>query len=488
MKHVKSLLIVGGGTAALIAGLILKKKLNLKVDLVHSTDIGIVGVGESSTEHWRDFCTFIGIGQFEALKECNATYKAGIKFKGWSKKDWIHHVNAGFAKKWGQYSALYAKQIFTDDPFVAPSFINNDQLPKYLLNKPETWAANQFNFDTYKLNEYLTKIAKSFGINFYDDVIKDVSLNDQGEIESLTGDKLKYTYDFYLDCTGFRRILMNKLNCQWVSYEKYLKANAAIVFQTPDTENYPLTVTAQAMDYGWTFRIPTYGRYGNGYIFDKNHISPDQAKEEIERKYFKDIDVKKTIFFNPGQLKDPWIKNCCAIGLSGSFVEPLEATSISTTIQQAFLLMHYLPLYDEKTTKIYNDKFTGLLENIRDFIILHYLTKTDKTDFWREANAIDLPDALRENLQVWKHRLPIKEDFSHLTSYILFQADNFTLLLDSIGHFDKDSIQKEYSSQTPQIHYEVEKTLESLKFEDSNTVCINHKNFITLTREIYNVN
>ncbi len=486
MKHVKSLLIVGSGTAALIAGLVIKRKLNIKVDIVHSSDIGIIGVGESSTEHWRMFCEYIGISHLEALVECNATYKAGIKFEGWSKKDWIHHVNSGFARKWGQYSAVYARQIFKEENYFAPSLIHNDQLPKYLLNKVDTWPANQFNFDTYKLNDYLTKLSKSFGINFFEDKIQDISLNEQGEIHSLTGEKRNYNYDFYLDCTGFKKVLMNKLECQWVSYEKYLKANAAIVFPTSDTENYPITVRALAMDYGWTFRIPTYGRYGNGYIFDKNHISPDQAKEEVERKYNIPIDVKKTIFFNPGQLKDVWIKNCCAVGLSGSFVEPLEATSISTTIQQALLLVHSLPLYDEKIIKGYNKKFTDLLENIRDFIILHYLTKTDRTEFWKEANSIELPDGLKENLDIWKHRLPIKEDFSHLTSYILFQADNFTLMLDSIDHFDKESIKKEYMSQAEQIHKEVEAQLESLKRDDASTISISHKKFVELTRELYN--
>lgn len=488
MKNTNSILIVGGGTAALIAGIILKKKLNIQVDIVHSSNIGIIGVGESSTEHWREFCTFVGINHVEALVACNATYKTGITFKGWGKKTWIHHVNPDFAKKWGQYSPIYAKQIAEDSSYLAPDFIRNNKLPKHLLNKPEVWPANQFNFDTYKLNEYLTSIAKSFGINFFDDEINEIFLDDQGNIKNLKGNKFIYEYDFYLDCTGFKRLLMNKLGCEWQSFSKYLKTNSAIVFQTPDTDNYEVTVTAQAMDYGWMFRIPTYGRYGNGYVFDNNHITPEQAKQEVESKYFKDIDVRKVITFDPGQVKEPWIKNCVAIGLSGSFIEPLEATSISTTIQQAFILMHHLPFYDDKSIKRYNTSFTDILENIRDFIIIHYLNKSEKTNFWKEYNQIKLPDSLQENLDIWKHRLPIAEDFAHLSSYVLFHADNFTLALNGVDHFDKESIRKEYTAQNPYIQAESEKQLDYLKYQDGNTVCINHKDFVSLTRGVFNVN
>jgi tryptophan halogenase len=487
MKQIRSILIVGGGTAALIAALMLKRKLNLQIDVVHSVNMGTIGVGESTTEHWRDFCEFIGINQIEALVECNATYKAGIRFKGWTKNgDWIHHVNAEYSKKWGQYAPVYARQIANNDPYMAPEYYLNDKLPKWLLNKPEIWPTNQFNFDTFKLGEYLTKIATSVGVNFYDDKILDVNLNDQGEISTIKGEKSTYDYDFYFDCTGFQRILMNKLGGEWESYSQYLKTNTAMVFPTGDADNYETSVTAHAMDHGWMFRIPTWGRYGNGYVFDKNHITPDQAKEEVERKLQKEIDVRKIISFDPGHLKSAWIKNCCAIGLSSSFVEPLEATSISTTIQQSFLLMHYLPQYNDSTIKTYNKKFTSLLENIRDFIILHYLVDRKDTEFWKEASSVDLPDSLAYNLEIWKHRLPIYEDFSDLTRYVLFGPDNFTLILAGLNHFDRDSIRKELEVQSPILIKEADRIVQQLKQSDSNNVYMKHKDFIKLTREYYN--
>lgn len=485
MKEINSILIVGGGTAALLAALILKRKINCKIDIVHSSTIGTIGVGESSTEHWRDFCDFVGINQIEALVECNATYKAGIRFKGWADNDWIHHVNDRFSKKWGQYSPLYALQISQNNRYLAPEHYLNDKIPTWLLNKPDVWPANQFNFDTFKLIEFLTKIAKSLDINFYEDKIVDVILDNAGFIDKVQGEKNHYKYDFYLDCTGFKKLLMEKLGGKWISYEKYLKTNAAMVFQTPDTDNYPTSVIAQAMDHGWMFRTPVWGRYGNGYIFNKHSISLDKAKEEIEAKTGFETNPR-VIYFDPGHIDTPWIKNCCAIGLSGSFVEPLEATSISTTIQQTFLLMHFLPIFDDKSVTLYNKKFTGFLENIRDFIVLHYLTNKHSTSFWTEASNIELPDSLKHNLDVWKNRLPIYEDFSHLTRYILFGPDNFTLALAGLGMFNIASIKKEFESQSLSLKEEAKKALQQIYITDNTDRYIKHKDFIRLTREYYN--
>ena len=49
----------------------------------------------------------------------------------------------------------------------------------------------------------------------------------------------------------------------------------------------------------------------------------------LERIYgHREITVNKTFRFDPGRMEKAWHKNCYAVGLSQSFVEPLEATAI----------------------------------------------------------------------------------------------------------------------------------------------------------------
>ena len=57
------IIIVGAGTAGLTAALILKRKFleNFDIKIIKSKDIGIIGVGEGSTEHWSDFMGWCGL-------------------------------------------------------------------------------------------------------------------------------------------------------------------------------------------------------------------------------------------------------------------------------------------------------------------------------------------------------------------------------------------------------------------------------------------
>jgi tryptophan halogenase len=342
---------------------------------------------------------------------------------------------------------------------------------------------NQFHFNTYKLNDFLIDVAKHKGINIIEDEILDVNFDEHGNISSLKGEKYDYDHDFYIDATGFKRLLIGQMGAKWRSFSRYLKMKSAITFQTADEDNYNLWTLSRAMDYGWLFRIPVWGRYGNGYIFDSDYITADQAKLEAERYFGKNLDIGKQFNFDPGMLDRVWIKNCCAVGISGSFVEPLEATSIGTTIQQSFLLMHRLINYNDKVIEQYNKSFTDILENIRDFIVLHYITRKNNTNFWRDAAGIELPDSLNNNLETWRRKLPIREDFNQLSDYIMFYEANFILVLEGLDLFDRSAIKKEYESHLQWIKDEATKVIEDRYNTEDTADTLPHKVFIGLIRD-----
>jgi flavin-dependent dehydrogenase len=482
MKQVNTITVVGGGTAGLITAIILKKRLNLNINLIYSKNIGIVGVGEGSTEHFRDFMEFVGIDQYELIKECDATYKCGIMFEGWGSKDYLHSVNEPFNQKYSQYNFVYAKQIAENSNYLNYKMYWDSELNSWFLNRRDEFPSNQFHFNTHKLNNFLTKIAEGLGICVHEDDISEVNLNETGEISSVRGSKQDYKSDFYIDATGFKRVLMSKLGAKWQSYSKYLKMNSAITFQTEDEQNYNYWTLSKAMDSGWLFRIPVWGRYGNGYIFDNNFLTPDQAKAEVEKLFGKTIEIGKSFNFDPGALDRVWIKNCCAVGLSSSFVEPLEATSIGTSIQQAFLLMHRILNYDNATIDNYNKSFNEIMGNIRDFICLHYVTDKQDTEFWKYIKTVEVPDSLKDLLSNWKYRLPIKEDFSNITDYRLFDADNFTLVLDGLNLINRGAIKSEYLSHQKSVQDLADSIInDRLNFENS-IEKISHKHLIEKIR------
>jgi tryptophan halogenase len=484
MKNVKSIAVVGGGTAGLIAATILRKKLNIQVDVIHSKKIGIIGVGEGSTEHFNEYLQFMNINPYDVIKQCDATYKSGIMFEGWGEKDYLHCVLAKFNEKFAQYNYVYAKQIAENADYLNYKTIWDNKINSWFLNKPEEIPFPQFHFNTHKLNEFLINIAVSMGINIIDDEINDVKLSQDGSIKSIVGTR-EYNYDFFIDSTGFKRLLIDKLGAKWQSYSKYLKMKSAITFQTPDSENYKLWTLAKAMDAGWLFRIPVWGRYGNGYIFDSDYITKEQAQQEVEKYFGHSIDVGKQFNFDSGCVDRVWIKNCCAIGISGSFVEPLEATSIGTSIQQAFLLMHRITNYNESVIDRYNSSFNDIMENIRDFIILHYITKKNDTQFWKDVSNIELPESLKAKLNMWKHKLPIDEDFNNLSNYVLFKASNHILVLNGLDIFDRNSIKNEYDSNYDYVKEDAERTISELHYFENSIKTLGHKEYLKAIRELF---
>jgi len=232
------------------------------------------------------------------------------------------------------------------------------------------------------------------------------------------------------------------------------------------------------------FRLPVWGRYGNGYIYDSDYITKDQAHTEVEQYFGKSIDIGKEFNFDPGALDRPWINNCCAVGLSSAFVEPLEATSIGTTIQQAFLLMHKLINYDKKIIDQYNKSFNDIMENIRDFIVLHYLTKKDNTNFWIDVSRAKIPDSLQNRLDLWKYKMPIDEDFNDQSDYILFKGNNHALIMDGLDLFNRDAIRQEFDSHHSYVKDAADNIINEKKSFEKSVDKISHKDFLNIVRNI----
>lgn len=475
--------VVGGGTAGFITATILKEFLDAEITVVYSSKIGIIGVGEGSTEHFSEYMKFVNIDQYSIIKECDATYKSSVYFDGWSSKNYFHLVSSNFAQQYGQYNYLYAHQIVNNETNYVPKSIIENKIKSVYLNSQQQ-PFNQFHFNTNKLNIFLKNLSESKGITTIDDEIKNIVINEYGNIESVVGEKDTYSADFFIDATGFKRMLIGKLNPKWISFKDHLKMNSAIVFPTSAIDReYNLYTISKAMKYGWMFSIPVWERYGNGYIFDSNYVSLEEAKEEITQS-FGNIEFGKDFSFDAGYLENSWINNCASVGLSAAFVEPLEATSIATTIQQSFLLMHRIPSYTSKDIDNYNKKFKNIMENIRDFIFLHYMVKKDTSDFWTDIQKIDPPDSLKEKLEIWENRLPISEDFSGDSDYILFRELNFIVVMDGLGLFNIEKIKKEYNNYPEYVHKFAQDCIDKEVYEEEFSKKFGHRQMIELIREL----
>ena len=272
----KNICIVGAGTAGLVSALMLKQSLNVNITIIKSDKIGIIGVGEGSENKFTQFLKFCNIDKEEIIKETGATLKYGILFKNWTDKDFIHEVSPEiFNIKKEQYLAGFGYAKYT-------------QINQLKDNKVvHQYISDQFHFNTFKLNNYLIKKCRERNIDIIEDEVTSIEIKNKNIISL----NKKYKFNFYIDATGFKKLLIKKLGGKWKSYSKYLPMNEAIAFATKTTSRYPAYTLARAMKAGWMWRIPVQDRWGNGYVFDNRYINAQQAKQEVEEYLGYEIEI-----------------------------------------------------------------------------------------------------------------------------------------------------------------------------------------------------
>ena len=435
MNKELSVCIVGSGTAGLISAIMLNRAFPYAdIKIVSSSKVGIVGVGEGSTEHWKDFMRMCGIPLNEMLTETAATHKYGIRFENWSEQtpDYFHSVSGD--------ESLFAFGYF-------PTYMGFMQKGKLLTNMTTTVGltqgkirrvglhenTNQYHFDTFKLNNYFSKLCFERQIFMIDSEVDSVEVNSEdGHIDSISlssGEKI--TANFWIDASGFSRVLMNAIgNTKWNSFSKYLLCDSAIAFPTESDPSGKINVytRARALNSGWAWEIPTQERRGNGYVFSSQFCSVDQAAKELTNiTGYKVPDNPRSFKFDPGHLESFWIKNCAAVGLASSFVEPLEATSIGSTIQMVKMLIPDIAAYKRGSSamqKKSNKSFAEMMENILFMIRMHYISDRRDTEFWRATAEMPMPDSLADEIELWKERPPRRNDWSS-NNYEMFGAAHF---------------------------------------------------------------
>jgi len=477
MKELDSIIVVGGGTAGCIAALILKTRFPQKeIKIIKSSNVGIVGVGESSTEHWSEFCRFVGINQLDAILKCNGTFKIGVYFENWDKEDFIHSLGSPYGRLHGSYYSTFGYLISNDRPplELCSKYTIQNNVTTNSFNDLNDSPTNQYHFDTFALNKFLHETCKERGIEIIIDDLTGVTLDEEtGDIRSVTSNEWEHFADFFIDCTGFAKLLLNKTyGIEWKSYSEYLPTNSAISFQTDEMEEYNKYTKSTARNAGWSWTIPTQTRTGNGYVYCDGFIGKEKAHQELEEAYGQSLEIAREFRFDPGRLEKAWHKNCYAVGLSQSFVEPLEATSIGSVIQQMFCFVHFLPSYDvDSCNKHVNDIF----DNIVDYIQAHYLVNREDTPFWKEVKYnLKLTPNLENYLDKWKNRLPLSSDLV-ACPWRMFNAVNYIQILYGLRWFNIENIRSEYEYYRDTFEKDI---IEQIQYANRFLFTVGHKKMI----------
>jgi 2-polyprenyl-6-methoxyphenol hydroxylase-like FAD-dependent oxidoreductase len=454
---VKEILIVGGGTAGWMTACLMADKWlpdQARISLVESENIGIIGVGEGSTPYLKTFFDHLGIEEREWMPACNATYKAGITFDGWSSRkgfeSYFHPFQTdldGRSMPLFESNALLRRQGVPVETRPDELFLNAVLAQKKLAPKPaENFPFSityGYHFESAKLGEFLRDRAIAMGVNHITADVIEVRQHENGDIASVeTRCGKSLAADCFVDCSGFRGLLIQQtLGARFIPFKENLFNDTAVAMPTPVDDELPCQTISTALKHGWAWKIPLRNRYGNGYVYSSEFCSHDDAETELrEHLGLLDADVEaRRVPMKVGRLAENWKNNCVAVGLSQGFIEPLEATGLqfiqSTIIE--FISAYEKGDFGATNRDPFNQKIATNFERIRDYIVLHYYTNSRKdTEYWK-ANQRNpkISEKLKAMVDCWTQLGHVAEELKKQGIEQYYQSISWHSLLAGMGIF-----------------------------------------------------
>ena len=466
------IIIVGGGSAGwMTAATLIKAFPNKNILVIESPNIKHIGGGESTLGQINQWLDFLEIKDEDFMAFTKATYKLCIRFEDFYKKG-----DGGFYYPFGGCCEntflgnkefwFFKKKFFPKTPLsdyatsISPSMalVNNN-----VLFKNENQELPGFNFktdvayhfDASKFGEWLREYyCKPRGVKHILENIDSIEKNEEG-IKTLNN---KYSADLFIDCTGFKSLLLGKsLKEPFCDYSHLLPNNKAwatsVPYKNKEKELKPYT-NCTAIENGWIWTIPLWSQLGTGYVYSDKYISDEEALLEFKKHLDKKGSHYTDSTFNNIKMRigiheKLFIKNVCAIGLAAGFIEPLESNGLLSVHEFLFRLINVLKR--GKITQWGRDNFNTscktFFDQFTEFVALHYaLSQRTDTPYWQAIS----------NKSFYTNRLLDTELKSTMDCYMdrnnFFRSDSGTHYISTgMNYLGVEIIEKKLSQEIKNI-------------------------------------
>lgn len=408
MSKLNSVCIFGGGSAGWLTALALRTYLpEVHITIAISSKHTNIGVGESTQPDLLDLLAHCNIDIQDFCKQVSATQKKGIYYANWNTiGTYFWHPFTSLTETGTYTRAHHYNVMHKRDP-------NNYPLEDYYKRVHPEYKDYALHIDADKMALYLRNIlSNSVEIIDFDDYVLHES---NSKIDCITVDGKDIKSDLYVDCTGFSRVLADAIGN--IETDEYIgNVNAALFARIPYGKTKPIPYTkADAWGKGWCWTIPLESRIGSGCVYNTDFCKKEEAIDHFID-YWQGAITKKdirSVEFESDSLLEPWKSNVVTIGLSAGFVEPLEATGISWFVLSAQMLGLTLRnrYFDSGVRMSYNGSMRGFIEDVQDFIDVHYaLSHRNDTEFWRYQTIRKRHPRLEKRLEIYKQQMPNKNN------------------------------------------------------------------------------
>ncbi|KAA3622989.1 MAG: tryptophan 7-halogenase [Proteobacteria bacterium] len=444
----RSVVIVGGGTAGWLSAAVLRAYLDalaLDITVVESPDIPIIGVGEATVPPLVDLFRRIGISEERMMRACSATWKLGIRFDDWhgpGSSYWHPFGIVGgsvdglpFYYYWLRHRLATRATEFTDfSPNAEVARRNRAPIAAHGRSEIIERGFYAWHLDAVRLATFLREICIDKGVRHVADEVVHVECGAAGIESIVCRDAGTIEADLYLDCSGFSALLAEgALHDSWQDWSRLLLCDRAVTLPLAPDGNYPPFTRARALDAGWAWTIPLYDRTGCGYVYSSRHIDDDEALDALTRHTGASRIAGEPRFLpmRVGRRLAFWRGNCVAVGLAAGFLEPLESTGIYFVQESLEQLLRYFPgrTMNPALIERYNERMANTFDDVRDFILLHYLLSGRDGEFWTQARNVPPGDDLRAAITLHDATAMVEKPVASL-----FGAQSVQTILAGNGH------------------------------------------------------
>ena len=392
---IQSVLILGGGSAGFLAALALRARVpQVKVTVVRSKEIGVIGVGESTVPSVVNFLHgYLKLDPTHFLKTVGPVWKLGIRFLWGPEPFFDYAFGSPMAINYQGLSRQAVHYVGKDFADVGPTTALMTRCKAFMRTPdgtPDLGPPVAYHLENVRFVAWLEDYARQRGVEILDGVAADVQVGEPGVTGITLADGRKLAADLYVDASGFRSMLLGKaMEEPYISFGSSLYCNSAVTGgwkRSPGEPVQPYT-TAETMEAGWCWRIDHDKVVNRGYVFSSDYISDEAAEKEFRQKNSR-IEETRFIRFKSGRYERGWVKNVVGLGNSSGFVEPLESTAILAFCLAIVQMTQIMEATNCRPTPswidIYNHSHASRWDAIRRFLAIHYRynTRVDN-EFWR---------------------------------------------------------------------------------------------------------
>jgi tryptophan 7-halogenase len=338
----KQIAIIGMGTAGVQTLChYLTWSHNTVITSIHSPQVPIVGIGESTNSTFIDVIEQgMDFKLYDSLTDgdMDCTIKLGTQYINWRNHSFTNPLLGGNAA---------------------------------------------IHFNTFAMQDFaLPKLRKRWKDKFREiHGVADIKENTNNVLIEVGGKE--YQFDYVIDCRGWPKDLTD--------YTKTDQpVNHCLVHNMPEGADWKVTKHIATKD-GWTFAIPLTSRTSYGYLFNNTITNPDEARENFKQmlgvEELDNIEYKFQSYYTDKLIDNRVIKN----GNRAVFFEPLFANSLWIYHQANIIGWDYIfgksPQIQPTIDRL-NEQFRTIAKGLEELIAFHYHGGSIyDSPFWQKAMA-----------------------------------------------------------------------------------------------------